>query len=204
MKTLIQVILGVLMIVLAYLSVNSILEPLDFKKEQEHRYKVVVDKLKDIRKAQFAFKDVNGRYTGSFDTLINFVKYDSFPVVFKKGEIPEEMLGQITEKEAIAKGLIIRDTTRVNVLDSLFKKGYPIDSFSYIPFSSGKHFSMAQGVIVTSSKLKVNVFEVKAPSKYILEGLDMQEIVNFNDGWEYKGLKAGSLEEANNGAGNWE
>lgn len=204
MKKLIQLALVVLVVVLGVLLVRSIMEPINFKKEQTYRYGVVVQKLKDIRTAQLAYKDVYGRFTGSFDTLTTFVKTDSLPLIFKKGEIPEEFLGQITEREAIEKGMIIRDTIRVAVLDSLFGVEYPIDSLSYIPFSDGKKFKMAEGEIITGSKLKVKVFEAKAPSKFILNGLDEQAIINFNDGWDYKGLKVGSLEEANNAAGNWE
>jgi hypothetical protein len=204
MKKIIQILLAVLIIVMAYLLVESIMKPIRFKKEQTHRYAVVIQNLKDIRKAQLAYKDVYGEFTGSLDTLTNFVKYDSLKIIYKKGEIPEDMLGKITEKEAIAKGIIIRDTIRIPVLDSLFGKDYPVDSLRYVPFSGGKEFKMAEGEVVTGSKLKVKVFEAKAPSKWILKGLDRQMIINFNDGWDYPGLKVGSLEEANNAAGNWE
>ncbi len=204
MKKVIQILLAVLIIVMAYLLVESIMKPIRFKKEQTHRYAVTIQNLKDIRKAQLAYKDVYGEFTGSLDTLTNFVKYDSLKIIYKKGEIPEEMLGKITEKEAIAKGIIVRDTIRIAVLDSLFGKDYPADSLRYIPFSGGKEFKMAAGEVVTGSKLKVKVFEAKAPSKWILRGLDKQMIINFNDGWDYPGLKVGSLEEANNAAGNWE
>ncbi len=204
MKKTIQIVLAVLIVVLSYFLVESIMKPIRFKKEQTHRYQVVIQKLKDIRTAQLAYKDVYGQFTGSFDTLTNFVKYDSLPLIFKKGEIPEDLLGQITEKEAIAKGMIVRDTSHVAVLDSLFGKSYPIDSLRFIPFSGGKQFNLAQGQVITGSKLKVDVFEAAAPSKYILKGLDQQMIVNLNDGWDYPGLKVGSLEEANNAAGNWE
>ena len=204
MKKIIQILLAVLIIVMAYLLVESIMKPIRFKKEQTHRYAVVIQNLKDIRKAQLAYKDVYGEFTGSLDTLTNFVKYDSLKIIYKKGEIPEEMLSKITEKEAIAKGIIIRDTIRIPVLDSLFGKDYPVDSLRYVPFSGGKEFKMAEGEVVTGSKLKVKVFEAKVPSKWILKGLDRQMIINFNDGWDYPGLKVGSLEEANNAAGNWE
>ncbi len=204
MKKVIQIILLAVIVFMGYILFESVAEPIRFKKEQQRRYDVVIQKLKDIRSAQIAYKDKYGKFTGSFDTLINFVKTDSLKLIFEKGQIPEEMLGQITEKEAIAKGLIIRDTSYVPVLDSLFVDNYPIDSIRYIPFSEGKQFNMAQGEIVTGSKLKVKVFEAKAPSKYILTGLDQQSIINFNDGWEYPGLKVGSLVEANNAAGNWE
>jgi len=190
--------------VLGIVLVKSVMKPIYFKKEQTHRYDVVVQKLKDIRTAQLAYKDVYGKFTGSLDTLTTFVKTDSLPLVFKKGEIPEEMIGQITEFQAIEQGLIIRDTMRVAVLDSLFGVEYPVDSLRYIPFSDGKTFSMSQGKITTGSKLVVNVFEAKAPSKYILKGLNEQMIINLNDGMDYPGLKVGSLTEANNAAGNWE
>lgn len=204
MKTLIQVVLVVLIFVMGYFLVESIAKPIRFKKVQEMRYDKVINNLKDIRTAQLAFKEVNGRFTGSFDTLVSFVKYDSLPIIFKKGEIPEEMLGKITEMEAIKKGLITRDTIRISVIDSIFADNYPIDSLRFAPFTSGREFIMSAGVVVTGSKLKVKVFEARIASKYVLQGLDEQLIINMNDRKPYKGLKVGSLEEANNSAGNWE
>ncbi len=99
------------------------------------------------------------------------------------------------EKEAIKKGLIIRDTIRINVKDSLFGDKYIVDSIKYIPFSNGKIFTLGAGEVETGSKLKVKVFEAKAPSKYILQGLDMQQIINLNDGLAYKGLKVAGTPE---------
>lgn len=204
MKVLVHIILIALIAILGYTTVKSVSEPINFKKEQEKRYKATIQRLKDIRTAQGAFKEVNGDYTASFDTLIDFVKNGQLAVVRKIGEIPEELLGQITEQEAIAKGMIIRDTTKISVLDSLFPAGYKIDSLRYIPYSLGREFYLRKGVVETASKLKVKVFEATAPSKYILTGLDEQEIINLNDNLEYKGLKVGSITEVNNGAGNWE
>ena len=204
MKKLIQIGLAVLIVVMGFLMVKTIQDPIQFKKDKDYRYEIVVENLKDIRTAQLAYKDVYGEFTGSLDTLTDFVKFDSLPLIYKQGEIPEDLLGQITEREAIEKGMIIRDTVRVAVLDSLFGIEYPIDSLRYIPFSEGQEFRMAQGEVITGSKLVVKVFEAKAPSKYILLGLDEQMIINLNDGKDYKGLMVGSLEEANNAAGNWE
>ncbi len=204
MKATIQVLLGLLIIYLFYATVQSIAEPIAFQKEQKKRYAETVQRLKDIRTAQGAYKEVNGDYTASFDTLIDFVKTGKFSIVSRIGEIPEELLGQITEKEAIAQGLITRDTTKIAVLDSLYPENYKIDSLRFIPYSGGHEFTMKKGVIETASKLKVKVFEATAPSKLILKGLDEQLIINLNDGLEYKGLKVGSITEVNNGAGNWE
>ncbi|MBO7144921.1 MAG: hypothetical protein J6W13_08870 [Salinivirgaceae bacterium] len=204
MKALIHVLLAGLIVFLAYATVQSIVKPIEFQKEQQKRYAETIQRLKDIRTAEGAFKEVNGDYTASFDTLIDFVKTGEFSIVRKIGEIPEDLLGQISEKEAIQKGMIIRDTTKVSVLDSLYPANYKIDSLRFIPYAGGREFTLKKGVIETQSKLKVKVFEASAPSKYILKGLDEQEIINLNDGLDYKGLKVGSVTEVNNGAGNWE
>ncbi|MBR2195348.1 MAG: hypothetical protein IJ911_07000 [Salinivirgaceae bacterium] len=204
MKALIHVLLAALIVFLAYATVQSIVKPIEFQKEQQKRYAETIQKLKDIRTAEGAFKEVNGDYTASFDTLIDFLKTGEFSIIRKIGEIPEDLLGQISEKEAIQKGMIIRDTTKVSVLDSLYPANYKVDSLRFIPYSGGREFTLKKGVIETQSKLKVKVFEASAPSKYILKGLDEQEIINLNDGLDYKGLKVGSVTEVNNGAGNWE
>jgi hypothetical protein len=204
MKTVIQILLGVIIVYLAYLAYDSIAKPIAFKKEQTKRYAETVQRLKDIRTAELAYKDVNKNFTGSFDTLIGFVKNGKFPVVRRIGEIPEDLLGKVSEKEAIAKGMIIRDTTLIPVIDSLYADNFPIDSLRFIPYSGGVQFRLGIGVVATGSGLNVKVFEAKAPSKYILKGMDQQEVINLNDGAAYPGLKVGSLTEANNAAGNWE
>ena len=204
MKALIHVLLAGLIVFLAYATIQSIVKPIEFQQEQQKRYAETIQKLKDIRTAEGAFKEVNGDYTASFDTLIDFLKTGEFSIVRKIGEIPEDLLGQISEKEAIQKGMIIRDTTKVSVLDSLYPANYKVDSLRFIPYSGGREFTLKKNIIETQSKLKVKVFEASAPSKYILKGLDEQEIINLNDGLDYKGLKVGSVTEVNNGAGNWE
>ena len=85
---------------LFYLHKHS--KPIDFEKAKKERYDVAVEKLKDVRKAQFAFKDVYGRYTSSWDTLINFVMYDKVINVRKVGELNDSMAeAGITEKKAL-------------------------------------------------------------------------------------------------------
>jgi hypothetical protein len=61
------------MVAMAYLLYDSIMSPVRFDKTRIAREKAVIERITDIRSAQRGFKQVNGRYTGSFDTLINFV-----------------------------------------------------------------------------------------------------------------------------------
>ena len=69
MKAFIHVLLAGLIVFLAYETVQSTVEPIEFKKEQKKRYDETIQKLKDIRAAQGASKEVNGDYTASFDTF---------------------------------------------------------------------------------------------------------------------------------------
>ena len=207
MKTAIQITLFLAIIVLGYFVWESIQAPIRFRKEVDIREAATINKLIDIRTMQVAYKDVNGKYTGSFDTLIYFVKHDSFPIVRKdlqEGWDPDEY----TEEEGIRKGLIKISVTKKSVLDSLFGKDYPIDRIRYVPFTNQGQFELGAGQVMTGSKVTVKVFEVSALYDSLLAGLDEQLVINYVYEREkitkFPGLRVGSLEEATNNAGNWE
>ena len=210
MKTVIQIVLTILIIALGYFCVESIQKPIRFQEQHALRKDANVEKLMYTRDAQVAYKSVFNKYTGSYDTLINFILNDSLPLVKKEGSLTDSMRAEgMTEIKALALGIISRDTIRVSVKDSLFPAGYPVDSLKYIPFIEGdKMYEMGAGVVVTGSGVKVQVFEAKVHNNIYLAGLEPQEIINLNDKTEklerYPGLKVGSLEAANNNAGNWE
>ncbi len=202
MKTVIQILLSIAILVLGYLLVDSIHQPIRFQQEQRARYNRTIDRLKDIRTAQLAYRSVYGEFTGSFDTLINFIRNDSFRVVMSIGDADDE--------EAIARGeQIIRDTILVSVRDSLFSGGYPVDSLRYVPFTGGREeFFLGAGEVMTGSGLNVKVFEAHVHNDVLLAGLDRQLVINMNDERvkreQFPGLRVGSLTETTNNAGNWE
>jgi hypothetical protein len=212
MKKVIQGLLIIGSIVLAYKIYATIINPIEFKTEQDIRYAATIESLKNIRKAEAAFKDANGRFTANWDTLAVFVKKGTLPLVKKIGTLNDEQLeAGMTESEAIKKGLIIRDTTRIAVLDSLFGRSFDTEKMRYIPFSKNELFFLGTNMITTGSGVHVAVFEARAHNNQILSELQKQfkqEIINLNekrrlDG-KYPGLKVGSLTETNNSAGNWE
>ena len=92
MRKAIQILLVILILLISYFTYESVMEPIRFKKEKKYRYSQVIQRLKDIRKAELAYKEVNQEFTGSFDTLISFVKNDSMPIVRAIGRIPDELL----------------------------------------------------------------------------------------------------------------
>jgi len=200
MKTFFQVLLLVAIIVLSYLIVESVMKPIRFNREKDKRYAKTIERLKDIRTAQLAYRAENKTFTGSFDTLIHFLKYDSFNIV--------RQIGSFDDSAAVAQGLVYRDTVRISVMDSLFKRRYPIDSLRYVPFTKGAEFEMGAGVLETGSKVKVQVFEAKVHNDILLKGLNRQLVVNLNDLQDklerFPGLQVGSLTQATNHAGNWE
>ena len=210
MKTVIQIVLVAIVVILSYLLYTSVEKPLDFEKEKKARYEATIARLKDIRKAELAYKDVHGKFTGSWDTLINFVKTGKIPLVRKIGMLTDSMIeAGWTEKQALKEGKIIRDTVRVSVLDTIFGKGYKIDEIKFIPVKDTvATFQLGATLITTGSGIKVPVFEAKAHNNTILKNLDRQMIINLNESkrtnGKYPGLKVGSLEETNNNAGNWE
>lgn len=210
MKTVTQVVLIAVILVFSYLLYSTVERPIQFEKQKKARYETTIARLKDIRKAELAYKDVNGKFTGSWDTLISFVKKGTLPLVRKIGMLTDSMIDAgWTEKKALKEGKIIRDTVRVSVLDSIFNKGYNIDEINKVPLKdTTAYFILGAKQILTGSGIKVPVFEAKVHNNVLLHGLDRQEVINLNESsrmnGKYPGLKVGSLDEANNNAGNWE
>jgi hypothetical protein len=209
-KTTLNIVFTACILVLAYFLVSSIMEPIKFNQEKDARETAIKIRLIDIRTTQEAFKSVKGYYTGSFDTLITFLKKDSLPVVFKRGALTDDMIaeGITSEKQAVNKGLISRDTTYIPVRDSIFYKGYPFDSLRFVPGLQGTEFSMSAGKVMTASLVEVNVFEASVLNDVFLHDLDRQLVVNYNDQRTkingFPGMKVGDVRTPNNNAGNWE
>jgi len=210
MKTVYQIVLIAAAIILAYFLYISVERPLEFEKAQDERYDATIERLKDIRKAELAYKDVHGKFTGNWDSLITFVKTGKLPIVRKIGMVTDSMIeAGWTEKQALKEGKIIRDTIYVSVLDTLFGKNYKIDQLKMIPITDTvAEFHLGATIITTGSGIKVPVFEAKAHNNVVLINLDRQQVINLNESkrtnGKYPGLKVGSLEETNNNAGNWE
>lgn len=211
MRKVIQVLFVLIIIILGYLIVESIMEPIRFNQEVEEREAATINRLIDIREAQKAYKDIYKAYTGSFDTLIAFVDTSAFSVIKAIGEIPEEWLDEMgfekAREKALDDGIISREITQVPVLDSLFGRGFRSDSLRFVPYTEGVEFTMTAGELLTSSNLTVQVIEVSVMYDDLLNGMDRQLIVNYKDERNkivgFEGVKFGSMEEGTL-TGNWE
>lgn len=205
MKKVIQIVLVIVIIALAYFLADAIMKPVRFKKEVANREVEVVQKAKDIRAAQQAYKRVYGSYTGSFDELINFVLNDSLTFI--------RSIGSADDSLAVASGQFMQEEFRIPVIDTIFSPrkltAQEVREFPIIPHSESKRFFLQAGDVMTESGVVVPVFELRAPYNYYLVGLDRQQIDNLideriNTYEKYPGIKVGDLKSATNDAGNWE
>lgn len=212
-KLIIQIVLAGLIVFLGYQCYQSVMIPQRFQNIKEQRYLRITQRLKDIRTAQEAYKEAYGQYTGSFDTLIHFIKYDSIKVVRSIGALSDEDLENgVTEAQAIKEGKIIRDTVKASALENIFSPDYAIDDIRYVPFTKRKHqFKMGATKIWTDSGIEVPIFEAYVTNMVIFEDIRDEyndELLEENGERKrlkkFAGLKVGDLKEANNNVGNWE
>lgn len=186
--------------------------PMQFEEMRLARENKVVERLKDIRTAQRAFRTKYGRFVSTMDSLITFVKTDSLELILAIGN-EDDSLAKATKQ-------VIRKKTMIAVKDTIFNArlrkdpSFTIEEIRFIPGSekatgSKKEFRFGSKMIVTESKVNVPVFEAFAPYIEFLGDLDKQELINYRDERvntlkKEDGLKVGSLESPNNEAGNWE
>lgn len=205
-KILISIALLAVIVFLGFWLVSLFTVPMEFEKQIAQREGAVIQRLKDIRKAQRSFRSKNAKFAASFDELIAFVQNDSLEMI--------KAIGSEDDSVANARGLVSRIKYKIAVKDTLFPKGYDANNLRFVPFSKEatgelKQLKMDTASIVTESKVRVPVFEAFAPYAYFIKDLNHQEVINYRD---YKtntlgkddGLKVGSLTTTNNEAGNWE
>ena len=228
-KIIIEIALLALICGLVYVLYSNIMKPVNFNKEKETRQAVAVQRLKDIRTLQVAFKSVTGKFNSSIDSLKQFYEAGQMEIVMQIGSMDDSLAvmnteaikkankklkpEQLTEKpqEAYAAGqkVVFSTVTKVPVRDTLFnnRPDFCADSLKYIPFSGKTPIEMESAIKMVSG-VPVPLFEARIPWKALLKGMDRQLIINLNaesrDLNRYEGLQVGSITAPNNNAGNWE
>ena len=86
MEKRIRIGLWILVIGLSYALYSAIMNPIRFNKEKNTRSADVIERLKDVRKAQLAFKEVNRYYASNFDELIPLIDTGEFTIVQRRDE----------------------------------------------------------------------------------------------------------------------
>lgn len=196
MKVVMRAILFVAIVLLGFLCWRSIQGPIDFQKEVVKRERAIIQRLVDIRTAQVAYRETNGSYTASFDTLGNFIKNGQVATVRRVGDLNEQQLESgMTETKAMsiiktgnekairAAGLWDDDNNRPQIQrDSIFAPAMEIlfpnrtdinpDQIGIVPYTNNAKFEMAKGALETNSGYPIEVFEAKVAYAVYLEDLD--------------------------------
>ncbi|MBO4467012.1 MAG: hypothetical protein J5745_02765 [Bacteroidales bacterium] len=228
-KIILEVVLGLLIAGLAWAFIASIQKPVKFQDEVAARSKVGIQRLKDIRTLQEAFKSVNGRFSPTVDSLVMFYEGGKMDIVMQIGSHDDSLAVVNTEaikkanrrlkgdaltaklQEAYENGqkVVFSTVTKIAVKDTLFtnRPDFVVDSLKYIPFSGGQEVEM-ESAIKKVSGVQVPLFEARMPYKALLKGMDNQLRINLDadcrDRNRYEGLQVGSVTAPNNNAGNWE
>ena len=173
-RLIIQIVLVVGVVFLAYMLYSSVMEPVKYKKVQTQREKIIISKLLNIKELEIEYKNINNKYTASFDTLKNFYLYGQMPVVLKVGTNDT-----LTEEKALELNLISRDTTYVNIKDTLLKnvENFNINTIDIVPFTDGKKKFEINAGLVDRSNFKVAVFEVSCLQNDYLSDIEQQDLL---------------------------
>jgi len=194
MKTIIQIVLVIIIVVLGYFIFDSIMEPVNFNKEAAKREAKIIEKLRTIADAQVAHRTRYGVFTSDLDSLVKFIKVDSIASVVAIGNVPENM----TEEEAVKQGIVKRITNWNPVKSQIFVgKSFPVEELPYVPFGDGERFNMDASTL-ERGMITVPVMEAfTTPDVYLK---DLKYKIYYT---RMSGLKVGSLLESHVN-GNWE
>ena len=186
-----------------YSSING---PIKFNQVKNDRYTQVIDRLKDIRTAQIAHKDVNGFYANNFDSLVSFIDNGIFTVIEKRDSSYLEY--NRTYRIDMLKEVEIVDTLGfVSVKDSLFGENESYKMIAKIPIEGTDSEFSIKADIIDKNGYQVPVFEVKVKKDIVLfdqnkDLLDQENKVISVDGVNGPEIILGSMSDVST-SGNW-
>jgi hypothetical protein len=193
MKYVINFVLLALTALLVYFLIESISEPIKFIDHKKFRETFVIDKLKDIRKTQEIYREITGKFTGSFDTLVNVLKTKPIPII--------KIIGNPDEIKSVKD--VKYETVYLSAIDSIKRLNINLDSLKYVPFGEGKEFTM-QAAEIEYQKTKVNVVEVGARYKDFMGQFGDKRFKKYEKGFDPdNSIKFGDMSSPNL-TGNWE
>jgi hypothetical protein len=205
-KRALELFLWVLSIFFASQIYSSINGPIKFNQVKNERYTKVINRLKDIRTAQIAHKDVNGFYANNFDSLVNFIDNGIFTVIEKRDSSYLEY--NRTYRIDMLKEVEIVDTLGfVSVKDSLFGNNESYKMMAKVPINGTDSEFSIKADIIDKNGYQVPVFEVKVKKDIVLfdqnkDLLDQENKVISVDGVNGPEIILGSMTDVST-SGNW-
>lgn len=167
MKTVLQIVLWIVCIVLGYLIYESVTGPIEFAKVKTQRYAEVIDKLKDIRNAQEAYKTVNNQYANDFESLITFVDTGEYVITTQRDSSYMEF-DKVYQIDLLREVKIIDTLGYVSVKDSLFGSSDRYKDMMKVPYAANNENFTMKAEFIEQSGYRAPVFEAKVAKDVVL------------------------------------
>ena len=192
--------------VLVFAIYNSINAPIEFNVVKNERYLKVIDRLKDIRNTQVAFKSVNGIYSDDFEELVKFVDSAQFTIVQKR-DSSYMQYDRVYRIDMLREVIVVDTLGYVSVKDSLFSNNDSYKFMASIPIEGIDEKFKLKADIIDKNGYNVPVFEVRVSKDLILfdqnKDLITQEKQTVSvDGVNGPDIVLGSLSDVSTN-GNW-
>ncbi len=210
MKLVIQLVLWVVIIFLGWKLYSSVIGPVEFNKVKEARYTKVIKNLKDIRAAELAHKEITGKFTGSFDSLVRFIDTAQFANIERRdtsyADVAKNKAFGLTEGYFI-EDIVIDTLGYTAVKDSLFHGTDRYKTMMNIPVEGvDAKFELQAGSIEKNGTV-YSVFEARVAKDIILADRDKDLLMQEKQVISVEGvngpyIKVGSMTEVNT-SGNW-
>ncbi len=173
MKVIIQIVLWVVVGFLGYLIYDSIETPIEFQKIKKERYLPVVNKLKEVRKAELAYEEVTGRYAGTFESLIQFIDTAQFVITERRDtSYLDEAFKRTYGVDKYIQDVNIDTLGYISVKDSLFGNSTAYKNLMYVPNTDPQATFELAADSLYSNETYIPVFEAKVDKALLLKGLD--------------------------------
>ena len=167
MKTGIKAVLYVISVVLAYQIYLSVMAPITFNKNREERFSAVIEKLKDVRDAQVAYRTVNGEFAKDFESLISFIDTGVYTITQQK-DSSFMRYNRVYRIDMQVDTVVVDTLGTVAVKDSLFKGDSSYKTLFSVPFAqNGERFEMKADV-VNKQGFDAPVFEASVKKDVVL------------------------------------
>ena len=205
-KRIIESVLWVLIFVFAYQVYNSINAPIKFNEVKNERYLKVIDKLKDIRNAQIAYKSVNGVYADNFDGLIKFIDTAQYTLIQKR-DSSFMKYDRVYRIDMLQEIVVIDTLGFASVKDSLFGDSNRYKAMAEVPIEGVDETFSIKADVIDKNGYNVPVFEVRISKDALLydqnkDLLKQEKALMSVDGVNGPDLVLGSMTEVSTN-GNW-
>ena len=210
----ISIFLWVVILFLGYSLYKSIIGPVEFNKVKQVRYAKVIENLKDIRISELAHQEIEGKFSGNFDSLVQFLDTAKFAIIQRRDTSYADVeknraFGLDAQEGGYYKEEIIVDTLRfASVKDSLFGDSDRYKTMMNIPLeiAEGAKFQLKAGKYEKNDAL-YSVFEASVAKRLILSDQDtdliyQEEQLVSVDGINGPTVRVGTMNDIDTG-GNW-